>query len=195
MENTGNLITLDKGDVENFKRQKSAIDKLNNKMIILRQRQIYSSLSESTKLRIEMFQKIRTWINMLEKRIFDPKTVEEMDLNKVIALMKFTSNTALKLLAQMNDMETIFKTYVEMNNKSEDAGRMLEDKDTTDISKLKGDLYKILMETHISKEAETVEVSKIIPEVKKEEIVIDNPVPPKDDFSETKNEFPELDPK
>ena len=67
MQTTGNLITIDKVDVDNFKRQKNAIDNLNEKMILLRQKQIYNSLSESTKLRIEMFQKI------LELQLNTPK--------------------------------------------------------------------------------------------------------------------------
>jgi hypothetical protein len=108
-----NVIRITQGDLESIINRKDAIEQFNTKLRILREQSMYDSLTQATKLRLDMMAKAKTWIDMLEKRIFDPDVIRELDISKVISLMKFVSNVTLRLLAQMNDIEKIFKTYVE----------------------------------------------------------------------------------
>jgi hypothetical protein len=139
---SGNLIKLDKGDLENYRRQKSFIDAWNQKMVILRQKQIYNALNQATKTKIDFFQKVSKWMNMLEGKIFNQQVIDQMDLNKAISLIKFVSNVSLKLMAQMNDMEEIFKAYVDLNSKVPEVQG--PKRDESDLSEIKKGLYEIL---------------------------------------------------
>lgn len=189
MITNGNLIKLDKTDIETFRKQKLFVDKINQKLVVLRQKQIYSSLAQSTKIKIEMFDKVHSWVNLLEKRIFDPQTIKEMDINKAISLMKFVANVALKLLAQSNDTEQIFKTYVELQGKLSTTDQPQKPStDNDEISNLKKGLYEILMES-------TKTGSEVVEPVKEAQIVdvkIDDEKVKKDELSDLGTEIPEL---
>jgi len=122
------LVKITQTELESFKQRKNAIDRINQKMMILREKQIYQSLSEGTKLRINMLRKVQDWMAMLEQRIFNPKTIEEIDLKQVISLLKYTGSIALKLLSQTTDIEKLFKTYIDSSLATKTA------EDSTNIS-------------------------------------------------------------
>lgn len=113
MKENQELIKLTQVELDAYRNRKTAIDRLNQKLQILREKQIYQSLSEGTKVRIDMLKKIQNWMTMLEQRIFNSTVIDEMNVKQVIGLLKFVGNLSLKLLAQTNDIEKIFKMYID----------------------------------------------------------------------------------
>jgi len=191
MITSGNLIKIDKQDIETLKRQKNMIDSMNQRMVVLRQKQIYTSLSQATKMKIELFQKVSKWMNMLEGKIFTQQVVDSMDLNRAVSLMKYVSNTALKLLAQMKDMEDVFKAYIELNGKIGEPEKPMESQGDSDLANLKKGLYEILSESVKENSVEITpkqEEPVIVPEVK-----LDDDKVKKDVLSNLGTEIPELD--
>lgn len=191
MNTSGNLIKLDKGDLENYRRQKSFIDAWNQKMVILRQKQIYNALNQATKTKIDFFQKVSKWMNMLETKVFSQQVIDQMDLNKAISLIKFVSNVSLKLMAQMNDMEEIFKAYVDLNSKVPEVQG--PKRDESDLSEIKKGLYEILSGT--IKDQSTVITPKPEPIiVTKEEVKFEDEKEKKDELLNSGTVIPELMP-
>lgn len=143
MSDKGELIKLTQTELDAFKNRKTSIDRLNQRLQILREKQIYSSLTEGTKLRVDMLRKIQNWISLLEARIFDPNILNEMNVKQVISLLKFTGNLSLKLLAQTNDIEKIFKMYIDSSlatknieeNMEKATGKPIDDDKITDLKK------------------------------------------------------------
>lgn len=113
MTEQNQVIRVTAADIEQILERKDAIEKFNTKLRILREQSLYDSLTVATKMRMDMMQKAKNWLDMLEKRVFDATVINNLDIAKVISLMKYVSNVSLRLMAQMNDIEKIFKTYVE----------------------------------------------------------------------------------
>jgi hypothetical protein len=176
MEAEANVIRITQGDLDSIINRKDAIEQFNTKLRILREQSLYDSLTQATKLRLDMMSKAKNWIDMLEKRIFDPDVIRELDISKVISLMKFVSNVTLRLLAQMNDIEKIFKTYVESTlaasplMKGMDQNRPMQSDEEKNVKDM---LMKALTDA-IKSNAETVNISKVeVIEGKTTEVQID----------------------
>lgn len=141
------IISLTKNDLKNYNDYSNSITKYNTNLTRLRQHHLLMALKESTDTRIEIIGKIRNWINILEKRIFNPDLIDQMDINKVIALFKFVGSFSLKMLGQMNDIETIFKAYTESSSalqsirNCQNAGK----KDKNEVDKLKKEILQGFM--------------------------------------------------
>jgi len=143
MSDKNEMIKITNTELDAYKNRRTFIDRLNQKLQILREKQIYQSLSEGTKLRIDMLKKIQNWIGLLEARIFDPNVLNELNVKQVISLLKFTGNLSLKLLAQTNDIEKIFKMYIDSSiatknieeNITTQTGKPLDDEKITDLKK------------------------------------------------------------
>jgi len=66
-----------------------------------------------------------------------------MNVKQVISLLKFTGNLSLKLLAQTNDIEKIFKMYIDSSlatknieeNMEKATGKPIDDDKITDLKK------------------------------------------------------------
>ena len=103
--------------------------------------------------------------------------------------MKFVANVALKLLAQSNDTEQIFKTYVELQGKLSTTDQPQKPPtDNDEISNLKKGLYEILMES-------TKTGSEVVEPVKEAQVVdvkIDDEKVKEDELSDLGTEIPEL---
>ena len=159
-----NVIRITRGDLENIVQRKDAVERFNTQLRILREQSLYESLTQGTKIRLDMMNKAKVWMDMLERRIFDPIVIRELDINKVISLMKYVSNVTLRLLAQMNDIEKIFKTYVESSLAASPLMREMEGKQSTDDEqKMKDTLMKVLMEsikTHQDVEDVKIEIDE-----------------------------------
>ena len=85
----GEIIKVSKCELTASDEHTKRIEEQNVRLVALRKKQIYDSLKESTLLRIKTAKNISNWIQMLSDKIFNPQTVEEMDLNKAIALFNF----------------------------------------------------------------------------------------------------------
>lgn len=109
----GEIIKVSKCELTASDEHAKRIEEQNVKLVALRKKQIYDSLKESTLLRIKTAKNISNWIQMLSDKIFNPQTVDEMDLNKAIALFKYVNNINLKVLSESNRLEEVLGKYIE----------------------------------------------------------------------------------
>ena len=163
---TKNLIELTNADIEQLAKTKNEIDHFNMKLRMLREQQLFDSLSRASKVRIELLEKVNNWISMIENRVFQQKTIDELHITKVISLLKFTGSIALKLMAQMNDIEKVFKTYVDSTLMIKDFEKKPTESDD-EKNKLKNELVGALLN---SLKRETQEPEVISPEEEVSEI-------------------------
>lgn len=169
-------VIVSKELLNTAKDRNTSIELFNKKIATMRKRQLLTALHTATTVRVELIQKIKNWINMLEKRIFDPTIIQEMDLNKVIGLFKFVSQYSLKMLAQINDMEELFKKYTEtmqvMDNLDKKPSASLSSDEVTEMKK---NLMKAFID-NLKTKSETIEPPK--PKVPLGETIPDHVVSP-----------------
>lgn len=106
------LVTLTKNALTYLEDEKKAVDELNAKILRCRKNSLAKSLTESTMIRTDMIKKIKKWTDIIETRLFDPTVIKEMDINKVMSLMKLVTMFSVKIFAQVNQMESVLKAYL-----------------------------------------------------------------------------------
>jgi len=179
------ILKINKGDLDQLILRNEAIISHNNKIVRMRQQQLMNALKESTTLRIDIITKVKAWITLLEKRVFNPATLDQMDMNKIISLFRFIGTFTLKLLAQMNDIENVLKSYTETCNNLSVLGNP---NTTTNLtSEEVQTAKKEIMKAFVDSVKETVQDAELIEQEKVKETV------PKNNIEEKKLE--ELDTK
>jgi len=179
------ILKINKGNLDQLILRNEAIISHNNKIVRMRQQQLMNALKESTTLRIDIITKVKAWITLLEKRIFNPATLDQMDMNKIISLFRFIGTFTLKLLAQMNDIENVLKSYTEKYNSLSALGNS---NTTTNLtSEEVQNAKKEIMKAFVDSVKETVQDAELIEQKKVKETV------PKNNMEEKKLE--ELDTK
>jgi len=179
------ILKINKGDLDQLILRNEAIISHNNKIVRMRQQQLMNALKESTTLRIDIITKVKAWITLLEKRVFNPATLDQMDMNKIISLFRFIGTFTLKLLAQMNDIENVLKSYTETYNSLSALGNS---NNTTNLtSEEVQNAKKEIMKAFVDSVKETVQDAELIEQKKVKETV------PKNNMEEKKLE--ELDTK
>lgn len=179
------ILKINKGDLDQLILRNEAIISHNNKIVRMRQQQLMNALKESTTLRIDIITKVKAWITLLEKRVFNPATLDQMDMNKIISLFRFIGTFTLKLLAQMNDIENVLKSYTETCSNLSVLGNP---NTTTNLtSEEVQNAKKEIMKAFVDSVKETVQDAELIEQKKVKETV------PKNNMEEKKLE--ELDTK
>ena len=179
------ILKINKGNLDQLILRNEAIISHNNKIVRMRQQQLMNALKESTTLRIDIITKVKAWITLLEKRVFDPATLDQMDMNKIISLFRFIGTFTLKLLAQMNDIENVLKSYTETCSNLSVLGNP---NTTTNLtSEEVQTAKKEIMKAFVDSVKETVQDAELVEQKKMKEIV------PKNNMEEKKLE--ELDTK
>ena len=179
------ILKINKGNLDQLILRNEAIISHNNKIVRMRQQQLMNALKESTTLRIDIITKVKAWITLLEKRVFDPATLDQMDMNKIISLFRFIGTFTLKLLAQMNDIENVLKSYTETYNSLSALGNS---NNTTNLtSEEVQNAKKEIMKAFVDSVKETVQDAELIEQEKVKETL------PKNNIEEKKLE--ELDTK
>ena len=179
------ILKINKGDLDQLILRNEAIISHNNKIVRMRQQQLMNALKESTTLRIDIITKVKAWITLLEKRVFNPATLDQMDMNKIISLFRFIGTFTLKLLAQMNDIENVLKSYTETYNSLSALGNS---NNTTNLtSEEVQNAKKEIMKAFVDSVKETVQDAELIEQKKVKETL------PKNNMEEKKLE--ELDTK
>jgi len=179
------ILKINKGNLDQLILRNEAIISHNNKIVRMRQQQLMNALKESTTLRIDIITKVKAWITLLEKRVFDPATLDQMDMNKIISLFRFIGTFTLKLLAQMNDIENVLKSYTETYNSLSALGNS---NNTTNLtSEEVQNAKKEIMKAFVDSVKETVQDAELIEQKKVKETL------PKNNIEEKKLE--ELDTK
>jgi len=179
------ILKINKGNLDQLILRNEAIISHNNKIVRMRQQQLMNALKESTTLRIDIITKVKAWITLLEKRVFNPATLDQMDMNKIISLFRFIGTFTLKLLAQMNDIENVLKSYTETYNSLSALGNS---NNTTNLtSEEVQNAKKEIMKAFVDSVKETVQDAELIEQKKVKETL------PKNNIEEKKLE--ELDTK
>ena len=158
------ILKINKGDLDQLILRNEAIISHNNKIVRMRQQQLMNALKESTTLRIDIITKVKAWITLLEKRVFDPATLDQMDMNKIISLFRFIGTFTLKLLAQMNDIESVLKSYTETYNSLSALGNS---NNTTNLtSEEVQTAKKEIMKAFVDSVKETVQDAELVEQKK-----------------------------
>jgi len=85
------IINISPNEIKTLENRQNNISKLNEHLYFLRKRQIFQTLRTSTRVKLDILNRIKRWFDMIEKRIFDDKTMAELPIEKVITLFKFVS--------------------------------------------------------------------------------------------------------
>jgi hypothetical protein len=160
---TKEIMKVSKQELEAVDEHAKKLEQQNYKLVALRKKQIYIALREATMQRINTSKQISDWIKMLANKIFNPETIEEMDLNKAIALFKYVNNINLKVLAESNRLEEILSKYLESGVMDTADKVNRPNTPTNEREKIKHEilskLNKMFKET--SDEAEVVEIKPV----------------------------------
>jgi len=188
------ILKINKGNLDQLILRNEAIISHNNKIVRMRQQQLMNALKESTTLRIDIITKVKAWITLLEKRVFDPATLDQMDMNKIISLFRFIGTFTLKLLAQMNDIENVLKSYTETYNSLSALGNS---NNTTNLtSEEVQNAKKEIMKAFVDSVKETVQDAELIEQKKVKETVPKNNIEEKkleELDSKLEEDFPDID--
>lgn len=106
------LVTLTKNELTYLEEENKAVTDLNRKIVKFRKTALAKSLMDSTQVRTDIVKKIKKWIDIIETRLFDPVVMKELDINKVMSLMKIVTMFSVKIFNQVDKMEGILKSYL-----------------------------------------------------------------------------------
>ena len=173
---TKEIMKVSKQELEAVDEHAKKLEQQNYKLVALRKKQIYIALREATMQRINTSKQISDWIKMLANKIFNPETIEEMDLNKAIALFKYVNNINLKVLAESNRLEEILSKYLESGVMDTADKVNRPNTPTNEREKIKHEilskLNKMFKET--SDDAEVVEIKPVEGLSPEEEVELEN---------------------
>lgn len=173
---TKEIMKVSKQELEAVDEHAKKLEQQNYKLVALRKKQIYIALREATMQRINTSKQISDWIKMLANKIFNPETIEEMDLNKAIALFKYVNNINLKVLAESNRLEEILSKYIESGVMDTADKVNRPNTPANEREKIKHEilskLNKMFKET--SDEAEVVEIKPVEGLSPEEELELEN---------------------
>ena len=106
------VISLAKSDFKAMEDRSQAIDNVNRKIQILRKRQIYKTLTTATKSRVFILEKIKSWIEKLDTKIFDPQTLADMPIDRAMVLLSKVLTFTTKTMGQMDELDRICQEYL-----------------------------------------------------------------------------------
>lgn len=150
------IIRITKNEMRSIDDRSGVIENLNRKIQIIRKRQLLTTLKEATSARLDLLHKMKNWIDMLDKRIFDQNNIDNMSLDKVIALFKYVGNFSLKMMSQMNDVEGIMREYLETQNISSKFEQAKITGTDEEQKQLKKELMKSFMDSMKQTAAEAI---------------------------------------
>jgi hypothetical protein len=106
------IVSLTKNELTYLEEENKAVTDLNRKIVKFRKTALAKSLMDSTQVRTDIVKKIKKWIDIIETRLFDPVVMKELDINKVMSLMKIVTMFSVKIFNQVDKMEGILKSYL-----------------------------------------------------------------------------------
>lgn len=154
------IIKISRQELMSSEDHNKKLEEQNFKLVALRKKHVYSMLKEATISRIKTSRNISNWIKMLSEKIFNPETINEMDLNKAIALFKYVNNINLKVLSESNRLEEILSKYIE-SGAMDTADKLNKETGSNEREKVKQEilsrLNKMFKETSEEVDATPVE--------------------------------------
>lgn len=154
------IIKISRQELMSSEDHNKKLEEQNFKLVALRKKHVYNMLKEATISRIKTSRNISNWIKMLSEKIFNPETINEMDLNKAIALFKYVNNINLKVLSESNRLEEILSKYIE-SGAMDTADKLNKETGSNEREKVKQEilsrLNKMFKETSEEVDATPVE--------------------------------------
>ena len=175
------VIKIDSKELEILDKTNKDIERLNSNILVMRKKQLYGQLAEGSSQRVKLLKRITQWIEMLEVKIFDSKTIEEMDIDKAIALFKYIATLQIKALAQTDKLEEVLGKYL-----STDALSLQQDINNGKVD-LKGDMTSMKKEIMATLSSILMKNSSDAEVVKKETIVKN------DEYQKLENDIENID--
>jgi hypothetical protein len=155
------IIKVTKEELISLDDHTNKIEQQNYKIVALRKKQIYEALKDATLRRIQTSKNISNWIKMLSDKIFNQQTIEDMDLNKAIALFKYVNNINLKVLSESNRLEEVLGKYIDSGVM--DTAYEMKNSPTNEREKIKNEILSKLnkMFKDSSDDAVVMEVEEV----------------------------------
>ena len=122
-------------------------DKMNQvdrQLINVRKQAIFQALSTATAARVSMINNVQKWLGEMEKKIFNPAFINDLNPAKAIALFKYINNLNLKALIETDKLEIVLNNYVQSGALELNAEMNKDNAKTADIKKLKGEIMEKL---------------------------------------------------
>jgi phenylalanyl-tRNA synthetase alpha subunit len=156
------IVTINKNDVDVYKDHVNGVMKINDRILKMRKRQIFESLRVSAHQRVKTMGRIDKWIEILEAKLFSPEVLEEIDLNKLIALFKYTNNMNLKILMETDRLEVVLTNYLK-SGALELAEKLpegeLQETTPENIAEMKKDIHSLIQRV-LAKNCEEAEIAE-----------------------------------
>lgn len=109
-------LTLSKSEMSFLSKTEDELSCFNKRLMQVRRINLQNSFIEATNTRLSILKKIRKWIELLEVRIFDHSTIMNLDIDKVIVLLKLAMRYTDRILTQIQCSEKAMKMYAEIDN-------------------------------------------------------------------------------
>jgi hypothetical protein len=173
------LVKLTKTDLKTLDDQADKMNRVDQQLVDVRKKAIFQALSTATNARINMIQNTQKWLGEMEKKIFNPAFINDLNPAKTIALFKYINNLNLKALMETDKLEVVLNSYIQSGAMEMSAELNKDNAKTADIRQLKGDIM--------------TKLSSILKTNMSDAVVVDDSKdkPNKEDETDCKNETTE----
>jgi hypothetical protein len=137
-------IKLTKTDLKTMDDHTDKMNQVDRQLINVRKQAIFQALSTATAARVSMINNVQKWLGEMEKKIFNPAFINDLNPAKAIALFKYINNLNLKALIETDKLEIVLNNYVQSGALELNAEMNKDNAKTADIKKLKGEIMEKL---------------------------------------------------
>lgn len=168
------LVKFTKTDLKTLDQNADKMNQIDKQLVDVRKKAIFQALSSATTARIAMIQNTQRWLGDMEKKIFNPAFINDLDPAKAIALFKYLNNLNLKVLIETDKLEIVLNNYIQSGALEMGAELNKDNAKTTDIKQLKNDIMTKLSSILKSNTSDAVVVVDELKEKEKEFKAIDD---------------------
>ena len=168
------LVKFTKTDLKTLDQNADKMNQIDKQLVDVRKKAIFQALSSATTARIAMIQNTQRWLGDMEKKIFNPAFINDLDPAKAIALFKYLNNLNLKVLIETDKLEIVLNNYIQSGALEMGAELNKDNAKTTDIKQLKNDIMTKLSSILKTNTSDAVVVVDELKEKEKEFKAIDD---------------------
>jgi hypothetical protein len=168
------LVKFTKTDLKTLDQNADKMNQIDKQLVDVRKKAIFQALSSATTARIAMIQNTQKWLGDMEKKIFNPAFINDLDPAKAIALFKYLNNLNLKVLIETDKLEIVLNNYIQSGALEMGAELNKDNAKTTDIKQLKNDIMTKLSSILKTNTSDAVVVVDELKEKEKEFKAIDD---------------------
>lgn len=143
---SSNEIVVSENEIQGLEKRINEMNTVAMSFHGIRQKQILRELSNAGKARTRMLRRLERWMNLLETKLFDPAIMAQIDIPKLISLMKFVSTLNLRTVSSMSKLDDVMGKYFEImyknNIKDQDIKEVKEE--IQGLNEVKKDIFDSL---------------------------------------------------